>query len=71
MECLLPYLCMVTVTHNIIMVGLERMLNYRCRIGKVSLYMYVCRYPIMYAKSPHVHTCVVCILMLGAWLQTF
>ena len=29
MECLLPYLCMVTVPHNIIMVGLERMLDYR------------------------------------------
>ena len=27
MECLLPYLCMVTVPH--IMVGLERMLEYR------------------------------------------
>ena len=27
MECLLPYLSMVTVTH--IMVGLERMLDYR------------------------------------------
>ena len=27
MACLLPYLCMVTVSH--IMVGLERMLNYR------------------------------------------
>ena len=27
MECLLPYLCMVTVPH--IMVGLERMLGYR------------------------------------------
>ena len=27
MECLLPYLCMVTVHH--IMVGLERMLDYR------------------------------------------
>ena len=27
MECLLPYLSMVTVPH--IMVGLERMLNYR------------------------------------------
>ena len=26
MECLLPYLCMVTVPH--IMVGLERMLDY-------------------------------------------
>ena len=27
MECLLPYLCMVTVPH--IMVGLERVLDYR------------------------------------------
>ena len=27
MECLLPYLCIVTVPH--IMVGLERMLDYR------------------------------------------
>ena len=27
MECLLPYLCMVTVPH--IMVGLQRMLDYR------------------------------------------
>ena len=27
MDCLLPYLCMVTVPH--IMVGLERMLDYR------------------------------------------
>ena len=27
MECLLPYLCMVTVSH--IMVGLERTLDYR------------------------------------------
>ena len=27
MECLLPYLCMVTVPHT--MVGLERMLDYR------------------------------------------
>ena len=27
MECLLPYLCMVTVPH--IMVGLETMLDYR------------------------------------------
>ena len=26
-ECLLPYLCMVTVPH--IMIGLERMLDYR------------------------------------------
>ena len=31
MECLLPYLCMVTVPH--IMVGLERMLDYRGIIG--------------------------------------
>ena len=40
MECLLPYLCMVTVLH--IMVGLERMLDYikKCRISKVSLHLY-------------------------------
>ena len=43
MECLLPYLYMVTVPH--IMVGLERMLDYRgvglarCRISEVSLYV--------------------------------
>ena len=36
MECLLLYLCMVTALH--IMVGLERMLDYRCRISEVSLY---------------------------------
>ena len=38
MECLLPYLCMVTVP--LIMVGLERMLDYRSagRISEVSLY---------------------------------
>ena len=29
MECLLPYLCMVTVPHIMHMVGLERMLDYR------------------------------------------
>ena len=36
MECLLPYLCMVTVPH--IMVGLERMLDYR----GVGLERFVC-----------------------------
>ena len=35
MECLLPYLCMVTVPH--IMVGIERMLSYR-RVGLVRFY---------------------------------
>ena len=39
MECFLPYLCMVTVPH--IMVGLERMLDYRCRISEVSPYLEV------------------------------
>ena len=29
MECLSPYLCMVTVPHDTIMVGLERVLDYR------------------------------------------
>ena len=41
MECLLPYLCMVTVPH--IMVGLERMLDYRGvrleRFCCITLYM--------------------------------
>ena len=38
MECLLPYLCMVTVPH--IMVGLERMLDYR----GVRLARFHCKY---------------------------
>ena len=54
MECLLPYLCMVTVPH--IMVGLERMLDYRgvglawfhCIIILCMLILYIhvctCRY---------------------------
>ena len=29
MECILPYFCMVIVPHIYIMVGLERMLDYR------------------------------------------
>ena len=45
MECLLPYLCMVIVPH--IMVGLERMLDYR-GVGLVrfhcmyTVHMYIC-----------------------------
>ena len=39
MECLLPYLCMVTVPH--IMVGIERMLDYR----GVGLVKFHCMYP--------------------------
>ena len=42
MECLLPYLCMVTVPH--IMVGLERMLDYRGvgleRLHCIYIYIY-------------------------------
>ena len=38
MECLLSYLCMVTVPH--IMVGLERMLDYR----SVGLERFHCTY---------------------------
>ena len=38
MECLLPYLCMVTVPH--IMVGLERLLDYR----GVGLVRFHCMY---------------------------
>ena len=44
MECLLPYLCMVTVPH--IMVGLERMLDYRgvglARFHCIYLYVLIC-----------------------------
>ena len=40
MECLLPYLCMVTVPH--IVVGLERMLDYR-GVGLARFHcMYIC-----------------------------
>ena len=48
-ECLLPYLCMVTVSH--IMVGLERMLDYR----GVGLARFHCIYIRRYACS-HVRT---------------
>ena len=41
MECLLPYLCMVTVPH--IMVGLERMLDYK----GVGLVRFHCTYSIL------------------------
>ena len=48
MECLLPYLCMVTVPH--IMVGLERMSDYRGvgleRFHCINMYqfnVYICR----------------------------
>ena len=53
MECLLPYLCMVTVPH--IMVGLERMLDYRgaglARFHCIILYIYM---PIIYVHL-HIH----------------
>ena len=40
MECLLPYLSMVTVPH--IMVGLERMLDYRgVGLERFTVHMYV------------------------------
>ena len=46
MECLLPYLCMVTVFH--IMVGLERRLDYKgvglARFHCMCINMYVCAY---------------------------
>ena len=42
MEYLLPYLCMVTVPHNIIMAGLERMLDYRdVRLARFTVYNHV------------------------------
>ena len=57
MECLLPYLCMVTVPH--IMVGLERMLDYRdvglarfhCTYFTYTLYAYVHAYKCMLLTS--------------------
>ena len=46
MEYLLPYLCMVTVPH--IMVGLERMLDYR-GVGLARFHCtYLCTYVHMY-----------------------
>ena len=49
MECLLPYLCMVTVPH--IMVGLERMLDYR-GVGlerfHCTIIAYICTYVYYY-----------------------
>ena len=45
MECLLPYLCMVTVPH--IMVGLERMLDYR----GVGLARFHCSIVYLYIES--------------------
>ena len=52
MECLLPYLCMVTVPH--IMVGLERMLDYR----GVRLERFHCTHNI----------CYVTYLAVGRWV---
>ena len=49
MECLLPYLCMVTVPH--IMVGLERILDYR----GVGLARFNCiYYCILFVSCVHV-----------------
>ena len=52
MECLLPYLCMVTVPH--IMVGLERMLNYR-GVRLVRFHCIYCTYVGMQSvHSPYI-----------------
>ena len=49
MECLLPYLCMMTVSH-IIMVGLEIMLDYR-GVGLAWFHCNIhCLYIISYLK---------------------
>ena len=60
MECLSPYLCMVTVPH--IMVGLERTLDYR-GVGLVRFHcilmhcnMYVQRNPILRPLAPVIET---------------
>ena len=58
MECLLPYLCIVTVPH--IMIGLERMLDYR----GVGLARFRCTYirytfytrAISAIQNTHLHT---------------
>ena len=52
MECLLPYLCMVAVPH--IMVGLERMLNYR----GVGLERYHCIIELYLLPVPMIRTAV-------------
>ena len=58
-ECLLPYLCMVTVPH--IMVGLERMLDYRgvglARFTVVCLLMYCWDIQYKYTSTCH---CIPC-----------
>ena len=62
-ECLLPYLCMLTVPH--IMVGLERMLDYRgvglerfhCTNMHLHMYMYVHTNMDVYSHT-YVHTFV-------------
>ena len=53
MECLLPYLCMVTVPH--IMVGLERMLDYR-GVGLARFHCTVVLYIGIYTLIVHQRT---------------
>ena len=63
MECLLPYACMATLPH--IMVGLERMLDYRgvglarfhCIHECMDLHMYVC--------------CIICEISVFACIRTY
>ena len=52
MECLLPYLCMVTVPH--IMVGLEGMLDYR----GVGLERFHCIIIISINTYAYMHACI-------------
>ena len=52
MECLLPYLCMVTVPH--IMVELERMLDYR----GVGLARFHCNYYMLCVNRISLLTCL-------------
>ena len=52
MECLLPYLCMVTVPH--VMVGLERMLDYR----GVGLGRFHCIRHLLYHMDKHTFSIV-------------
>ena len=56
MECLLPYLSMVTVPH--IMVGLERMLDYR----GVGLERFHCIY--YYTCIHNIYLCILSLLII-------
>ena len=66
MECLLLYLCMVTVPH--IMVGLERMLDYR----GVGLVRFHCTAEVLIHIRTYVRTFVcLCSLHVHTYMHTY